>query len=369
MKIALVSREYPLTSGSGGIGTYTYNLAHALVAHGHEVHVITRSNKTRKKDKKVLLHTIKHNDCFCSNIRYSCKVAKILRKEKFDIVQASEWGGEAYIFSLFKNAPLVTRFATPTYMINRLNNQKDVGFLTLHMERAQAKHSNALFSSTHALAEVIAVDWKINIEKIKVIPNSIELKNITNQKTKQLFGKDYILYFGRLEERKGMITLAKALSGVFKKYPDIKVVLAGKDMSYRNAKMSDYIKEKNKKYLKNIIFTGDLKKDKMYSVIAASQLVVLPSRWEAFGFVCLEALAFGKVTIATKGSGFSEIIEDSVSGYLVNPDKPKELTQKIIHCLSNDMSLIRRNARARSKRFSVENISKQVLELYENMVK
>ncbi len=106
----------------------------------------------------------------------------------------------------------------------------------------------------------------------------------------------------------------------------------------------------------------------MYPVIANSKLVVLPSRWEAFGFVCIEAMAFAKPVIATSGSGFSEIIKNNVSGFLVKPDDVEGLANKINYCLSNDMKKIRKAAIKRVNDFSVSNIALEVLKLYKKVI-
>ena len=56
MKICLVSKEYPPETGFGGIGTYTYELAHGLTQLGHEVHVISKAVGEEMKYKDILVH-------------------------------------------------------------------------------------------------------------------------------------------------------------------------------------------------------------------------------------------------------------------------------------------------------------------------
>jgi glycosyltransferase involved in cell wall biosynthesis len=65
-------------------------------------------------------------------------------------------------------------------------------------------------------------------------------------------------------------------------------------------------------------------------VLAATDVLVLPSRQESFGLVLVEAAALGKPSIATRTEGPSEIIVDGVTGFLITPDDEAELAQKLI---------------------------------------
>jgi len=144
----------------------------------------------------------------------------------------------------------------------------------------------------------------------------------------------------------------------------MKVVFAGRDMAYQDTTMEGYVKDVNKQHLDNLIFTGDLGRDEMDKVIANARLVVLPSLWEAFGFVCLESISLGKPTIASSGSGFDEIIKDNETGFTVKPGDSFALSEKIIKCLGKDLNRVSKYAWKRANRFDVDKIAKEVLEFY-----
>lgn len=69
-------------------------------------------------------------------------------------------------------------------------------------------------------------------------------------------------------------------------------------------------------------------------VLAATDVLVLPSRQESFGLVLVEAAAFGKPVIATRTEGPCEIVEDEVTGFLVTSDDEAELAQRLIDVFS-----------------------------------
>ena len=97
--------------------------------------------------------------------------------------------------------------------------------------------------------------------------------------------------------------------------------------------------------------------------------VILPSLWEAFGFVSVEAMALGRPVITTSGSGFEEIIEDNISGYIIQPGDSEVLAQKIISVLQDGKSLssIAVNARARALDFDVSNVAPKLVDYYKRI--
>ena len=383
MNICFFSQEYPPETHVGGIGTYTYNMASALAKLGHKVHVIasTKSGAMTVKDNGVFVHRIKRMRIKLKELEhlyYSYLIAKKVFKINcdFDIVQSSEFASEAFWFSLNKKFPLVTRLATPFYLVEELNGKMFFGPRPLFnwMEKIQTLNSNAILSSTSALAKKVSKEWKINTSKVKIIPNSIDLSRIKSLGNKMpipdvLKGKNFLLYFGRLEERKGICILAKALCHVFKMFPSLHMVFVGSDMGYRGCSMREYIYQKADAYRKQIIFFDNLPHDVLFPIVNSAKIVILPSLWEAFGFVCVEAMALGRPVIASSGSGFEEIIENNVSGYLVEPGNSELLARKIISSLRDEsgLSKISEGAIKRAQDFEVSKVALKLLTYYEKI--
>ena len=162
MNVCFLSQEYPPGTHLGGIGTYTYNMASSLVKLGHTVHVITSTyNSDRSFDYNgVWVHLVKKQDFRVkelSILSYSHSVAKKLSQIdcQFDIVHASEFGSEAFWFALNKKYILITRLATPFFIIEKLGGKVFVGPRPLFnwMEKKQTLKSDGIFTSTKALAK------------------------------------------------------------------------------------------------------------------------------------------------------------------------------------------------------------------------
>jgi len=384
MNICFFSQEYPPETHVGGIATYTYNMAGALAKLGHTVHVITSTQDSGQiyKDNGVWVHRI-HNRPFrpieLSQLKYSYSVARKIIDINctFDIVQSSEFAGEALWYSYTKKYPVVTRLATPFFQLRRLNGRFFCGIrpITNFMEKKQTLRSDGIFTSTRALAQTVTDEWRIDRSRVDVIPNSVDISRVIKLGTSKpipdtLKGIDYLLYFGRLEERKGVHVLANSLPVVFEKIPNISCVFAGSDYKYQDCSMRDYIRKKCSNYLDRLIFFDNLPQDELFPVVNAARIVILPSLWEAFGFVCVEAMALGRPVIASSGSGFSEIIEDGISGYLVEPGKSGVLAEKIIHALNDEEGLkgISEGATNRAQDFEVSKIALKLISYYEKII-
>ena len=385
MNICLLSREYPPDTHIGGIATYTYNMASALSKLGHVVHVITSAENNEShyyQENGVHVHRISVKRRFIKEwyrLRYSRCVARKIAQINcpFNIVQACEFANEAFWFALEKDIPLITRLATPFYLSERLDGIGPFGprFMLNWMERNQTLKSDGIFTSTRALAYEVADRWGIDRSQIAIIPNSVDIDRIKRLGSEGrlpdiLKTEDYILFFGRLEERKGIRILADALPYVLSRFPSLKMVFVGNDFGPRGLSFREYIINKARSYEHRIIFIENLPQEELFPIVRSSKMVILPSLWEAFGFVCVEAMALGRPVIASSGSGFEEIIEEGVSGYLVEPGRSDLLAEKITSCLKDEEDLYRISQKAdtRARDFEVSKVAERLLSFYEKVL-
>ncbi|MBP1607945.1 MAG: putative Phosphatidylethanolamine N-methyltransferase [Acidobacteria bacterium] len=383
MNICFCSQEYPPDTHVGGIGTYTYNMAGALAALGHNVHVITSTPWEDRdySENQVTVHRIRYRSfrpLELSRLNYAHRVASRLKQTgcTFDIIQASEYASEGFWLSLFGKTPFVTRLATPSFLIEKLNGKSFASrrlFCDV-MEKQQTLRSAAIYASTKALAAAVAEGWGIEKHRIDVFPNSVYISRIVTlgrngALPENLRGVAYMLYFGRLEERKGVRVLADALPSIFERFPDIHMLFVGSDLGYRGAPMQDYVRSKAGRYSVRLRFLDNLPHAKLLPIVNEAKLVILPSLWEAFGFVCVEAMALGRPVIASSGSGFEEIINDNVSGYLVEPGDWRALADKIQHALRDETgrTSIALAAEKRAQDFEVSRIAGRLADYFEQI--
>jgi glycosyltransferase involved in cell wall biosynthesis len=390
MNICLVSREYPTDDHTGGIGTYTEKTARALARLGQTVSVITEAQDepgTRVENGVSVVRLARTSRPRV--ITRAWAVARAIDRLPVapDIVQACEYQAEGVWYALRprRGTIFVTRFATPSFLVRELNSHAEMrrafqigGMRTAHyhdrLERLQTRRSDAIISISNALADVVSQRWHIPRRRLTTIMNGVDFaERYASQAAdlpEELYGKEYLLYFGRLEERKGVHVLARALPAVLEKHPQLHVVFAGNDLhSYMGGSMQRFVEQCNEPYRDRLHFLPRLPQPQLYPLLTHALFAVLPSLWEALGNVSLEALDMGKPVVATLGSGFGEVIDDGVSGLLVPPGDVPALQQALLFLLAdrNTLSRMSRAAKARADLFSLDRMALQLLHFYESL--
>ena len=94
----------------------------------------------------------------------------------------------------------------------------------------------------------------------------------------------------------------------------------------------------------------------------------MPSRYEPFGIVALEALAAGKAVLATKYGGPPEFIHDGKVGYLFDPMNPSEFAKKIELMLKN-YSRLEKNSLHYVKKFTLQKVADQYIKIYNKVIR
>lgn len=166
-------------------------------------------------------------------------------------------------------------------------------------------------------------------EKFVVLENISPVKNIKDAKE-----GDYFLYFGALEEEKGVDTIIKALAKTDKK---LKIAGDGSDRE-KLEKISKDMKVKAE-------FLGKLTGQELEKVINNSLAVIIASRWpENMPLSAIEAMSAGKAVIASDIGGLSELIEDGKNGYLFPVNDYKKLNNIILSLNNNKLKMLGQEA-------------------------
>lgn len=388
MRICLVSREFPPDTHTGGIGTYTQKTSAAMARLGHETHVVTAAAKPAAdyQENGVYVHRIQEPDDrgpLPFSVAHTRAVAAAIARipGDLDIVQACEWNGEAfwYTTSTHRGTKLVTRLATPHFVVERLNESAQPrrlrrGMVTRTLERVQTLRSDGIISPTRALARIVCDGWHIAPERVTVVPTGASLNQsaaaLDAPLPDSLRGESYLLYFGRLERRKGVHILGAALPAVFARYPDLKAVFVGEDLAADGQPMAEVIRQLATPYADRLIFLPRMAQGDLFPIIRAARLVTLPSLWENLANTCLEAMQLARPVIATWGCGFEEVIEDNVNGYLATPGDASALATRIQDALADEAAAERigQAAQSRALEFSVDAMAARLADYYERLI-
>ncbi len=213
---------------------------------------------------------------------------------------------------------------------------------------------------------------KIEKDKIKVLYNFIDLEYFDSQKIEinrveerkklGLNEDEFVLGFvGRHVESKGCRDLILAIKEL-KQYTTMKLLISGE-----GPKKAEYVRLANNLELgNNILFLGYVPDIKwFYSII---DCLVIPSHFEPFGIVTLEAQAMGIPIISANVEALNEVISDKKTGLLFEPENVKDLAEKI-ELIYNDKSLrieLIKNGLDEVRKYSFDNYLLNLNNIYEN---
>ena len=215
--------------------------------------------------------------------------------------------------------------------------------------------------------------YKIPKEKLEYVPSAICLEDFEVNESKECLRKIYgfssedilILFVGRLEKAKGIIELIKAFDMVKKIHKSVKLVIIG-DGSLRN-----FVKSKMK-HNDDIIYLGFFDFHELKKIYSISDIFVLPTHYESFGLVLIEAMAFRLPIISTLVEGPMSIVEDGKNGFLIKPKDKKDLTKKLNILINNEELRIKMGQYGRKKvenEFNWDILSKKIFKIYRSLIK
>ncbi len=177
-------------------------------------------------------------------------------------------------------------------------------------------------------------------DKVRIIPAGIDFKRFESIPSPSYFRDHFgltgriVLYAGRLASNKGLSHLLDAAPKVISEFPNTTFVLVGEDEGERKALEAQAtrlgISEK-------VLFCGHIKDDELFkSAFSACDVFVLPSEYEAFGIVLLEAMACKKPCVATRVGGVPEVVEHRKTGLLTEYGNSEQLANAVIELLDDE---------------------------------
>ena len=189
-----------------------------------------------------------------------------------------------------------------------------------------------------------------------------------------LEGKKVVLYVGHFGLRKGLPVLIEAMKSVTKEVKEAVLLCVGGVPSWLpRGEYLDYLQRlASKNELEGkVMFLGSLPQDRLPAYYCLSSVFVLPSYYEAFPKVLVEAMACEKPVISSKMGGTSDSVEDGVNGFLVPFGSSRGLAQAIL-ALLQDENMSRRMGRIGRERvlkyFSWDAVAGRLDSIYSELI-
>jgi glycogen(starch) synthase len=176
------------------------------------------------------------------------------------------------------------------------------------------------------------------------------------------FDRPHLLCVGRLVEQKGFDTAIAALATIKQSFPAAHLSIAG-DGELRG-QLEHHAQELG--VANAVDFMGWVKPEHIATLINTAAIVLMPSRWEPFGLVALQAAQMARPVVGAAIDGLVEVVEHGVTGLLVKPTDAADLAQAVIKLLSNPGMAceVGRCGRRHAERFGVDPYADAFEQLY-----
>jgi glycogen(starch) synthase len=376
VRVLMVSWEYPPVV-VGGLGRHVHALATELAAAGHEVVVLSRQPTgsdaaTHPTTDEVIdgvrvlraaedpPHLEFDRDLVAWTLAMGhgmlrAALTRLIPHWRPDVVHAHDWlvAHPAIALADVLEVPLVAT-------IHATEAGRYSGWLSSPLSRQVhsaewwlAQRADTLITCSAAMRAEVAELFEVDPDPIVVLHNGIAPRRWrANTARVRAVRERYapgdapvLLYFGRLEYEKGVHDLIAALPRIRRAHPGTRLLVAGTGTAHDQLMAA----VETHRVRRTVTFTGHLPDADLAALLRAVDAVVLPSRYEPFGIVALEAAAAGAPLVASTAGGLGEVVVDGETGLSFAPGDVRGLATAVGAVLADPAAAARR-ARAARKR-------------------
>jgi glycogen synthase len=394
VKILMVSWEYPPVV-IGGLGRHVHHLSTALAAAGHDVVVLSRrptdtdpsthpsSDEVSEGVRVVAAAQDPHEFTFGkdmmawtlamghSMIRAGMSLKGNRQRHRSDrpwrpdVVHAHDWlvAHPAVALAQFYDVPMVsTIHATEAgrhsgWVSGAISRQVHA------VESWLVRESDSLITCSASMSDELNELFGPGLAEITVIRNGIDAARWQFAPRRPRTGPPELLYLGRLEYEKGVHDAIAALPRIRRDHPGTTLTIAGEGTQ------QDWLVEQARKHrvLKATRFVGHLDHAALLALLHRADAAVLPSHYEPFGIVALEAAAAGTPLVTTNIGGLGEAVIHGQTGVSCPPRDVPALAAAVRSVL-DDPAAAQRRARAARERltsdFDWQTVAKETAQVY-----
>ena len=375
MKIALVQKTF---AHKGGAEQYAINLVGELIRQGHDITVLAHQwNRALAHGPKVQYVPMIKAPSFLQTLSFVRNTQKSLSKGHYDIIHSLS---RVFPQDVYRMGDGIHRYWLMVQERNRLKRLLNLFSLRhsviLWVEKQIFTKGNyhRIISNSNLCKDHAIQYYGVDPSLIRVIRNGVDFNRFNphvrlsyRNKLRKFYDIDesdvVILFVAMNFRRKGLIPLLKAI-GILSNTDRVKLLVVGKGKTgyFRRLALKLGID-------KNVVFAGPTSQLEQY--YGGADFFVLPTYYDPFANVCLEALACGLPVVTTRVNGASELIEDEKNGFVIaDPDDVKGLAEAIIKLidprLRNSMA---ENAFESVKHLTIEEHARKVCRVYEEILR
>lgn len=348
MRVLHLSWEFPPRI-IGGIASHVFDLSRALVRRGIEVHLMTCNFPGAKEYENidgVNVHRVESYATGDSFLSWALRMQKNMERSSsglinfikgVDLIHAHDWlSGVAGIgLKHLHRKPLITTIHSTEYG-RRVGIHNDLQASINEIESWLSHESWRIITCSYYMRNHVSWCLRVPENKICVVQNGVDVNkfnfglNYWEVRNRFAHGSEKILLFvGRLVPEKGLDVLIEALPSVLSNGIDAKIVAVGE-----GPQREEYQQMANQYGLTNkILFVGHVDDWTLRALYRVADVTVVPSKFEPFGIVALEAMAARCPLVVCAAGGLNEIVDHEGTGLKVPINNSDALAWAIVRII------------------------------------
>jgi len=342
MHIVFACDEYP-PEPSGGIGLFVQKLAQGLVLQGAKATVVgmypIAEPERRETINGVHVWRIRRNPTrvvgpLAARLVLYRKIEEITYAQRVSVIEYPDFQSMLW---RSHSVPTIVRLHGNSSFLAEHGGAKRPSFgVRIAEERALRVADLLVAVSRYVASEAIE---KAPHKEIRVIRNFVDTRVFRNRR---LDRSNTVLFVGTLAAHKGVFALAQAANIFLKRLPDWHLVFVGRDTIHDGKRVSLALTSLvSDALLPRLRILPAIPHVELGNVLSTAGVCVFPSKVEAFGLAVAEAMAAGAPVVASDRGALKELVEDGLTGVLINPDDDQALAGAIV-ALCEDPSVRKR---------------------------
>ena len=351
MRILILSWEYPPLI-EGGLARHVRKLSENLVSRGVDVHVLTRGHEESPPEEEirgVVVHRVREPErprelaefvTWVEHMNADMLAAGVELGDRFtfDVVHGHDW------LVAVAGDHLANRFRCPLAVtIHATEYGRHQGWVDKHpqshihgVERWMANRADRVITCSAYMREHVADIYGLEDDRIAVIPNGIDPSELVPVADLDALRREFanpaerlVLLVGRLVYEKGFQLALEALPGLTARLPDVRFIVAGSGTHEQELRAQAHELGLDP-YGTFLGWIGD---DVLHSLYRIADLCVVPSIYEPFGLVALEAMASGCPCLVADTGGLREVVPNEDVGLRFrsrDPDSLARMAERIL---------------------------------------
>jgi D-inositol-3-phosphate glycosyltransferase len=391
---------------TGGMNVYVRELARELGRRGIAVDIFTRRDSpdlpeidTSLGENVRVIHIhagapvpLDPIDVYTHVQQFAAGVIAFATRQEslsYDLIYSHYWlsGWVAHKLNEVWGIPFAQMFHTLGHMKNRIDSGMaglKLPDVRINVETQIMNWADRLIAATPAERAQLLWLYRADARKIAIIPPGVDsqrFRPLERAEARQMLEihpeSKLLLFVGRIEPLKAVDTILEAVHLLKRNHPEVLentklAIIGGNPQDLANnqelARLMTFACECD---LEEVVqFLGAKDQHMLPAYYAAATAVIMPSDYESFGMVALEAMASGTPVIATEVGGLAYLVRDNETGFLVPVRDPHALADRIRILLTEQATQARlsANAAALAESYTWRQITDQLLTVFEDML-